>query len=47
MGFKAGCFIGFFHLPEKTCQQKNVIPINRIANQYKNTSPLRKHNKQQ
>ena len=33
---KAGCYIGFFHAPEKTCQQKNVILMNRIANQYKN-----------
>ena len=22
MGFKVGCFVSFFHPPEKTCQQK-------------------------
>ena len=29
-----GCFIGCFNPPERACQQKNIILINRIANQY-------------
>ena len=31
MGCEGGCFLGFFHRPEKNCQQKNFIPMNRIA----------------
>ena len=41
-GYKGGCFIGFFYLPEKNCQQKNGIVMNVIAIQYKDVL-LKKH----
>ena len=36
MGYKGAYIIGFFSKPEKTCKQKNVIPMNGIAIQYRN-----------
>ena len=32
MGYKGGCFVGFFHPPEKNFPIGNVMPMNRIAN---------------
>ena len=36
--YKGDCFVSFFHPPVKTCQQKNVILMNKIANQNKGVS---------
>ena len=35
MGYKGGYIVGYFNLPEKTCQQKKVILMKGIAIQYR------------
>ena len=34
-GFKVGCFVNFFHPPEKNLPMQKVISMSRFANQYK------------